>query len=581
MTAFPLATIVGRVHHTRVSLLMPTARPTHYTSSALLSDIKQGRIKIPQFQRDFVWERGRVARLLDSILKGYPLGTFIFWKTQERLRAVRNLGGLALPTPPEGEMTAQVLDGQQRLTSLVAAIEGLHLREDFGAICVDLDADAETEEPVVFSHREQVPAGHTTISFREMLTAGPHALFRAFPAEKHLAAIQRHKDRFNAYPFPAVEISDAPLAVATEIFTRLNVGGRSLTVFEIMVAKTWDEVRGFDLLERTRQIDLELGRSNYGGLDPQLYVQLVAALARHNVRTRDILEMRRAEFIETWPLATEAVRQAVDFCRSDLLIPVRALLPSERLLIPLAYYFHLSRANPAGETKRRLVDLFFRIGLSERYSGTTETRIAQDLRAVREIHEGRLPAYDYGVAATADSIRQNGRFRPGRAYIKTLLCVLASQRPRDFRTGGEVILDNALLRQRNSRNYHHFFPLSFLERNASPAPANHIANITFIGADLNKNRIRAKPPSEYLGEFRRNNERLNDDLESHLIGASIVANDNYAAFFDARCTALALALGARLIPQDRDATATEVIPELPDDLGDEDDEVAAGAAHAI
>lgn len=555
---------------------MPNSRPTHYSSAVLLSDIKQGRIKIPQFQRDFVWERDRAARLLDSILKGYPLGTFIFWKTQERLRAVREIGGLLLPTPPEGEITAQVLDGQQRLTSLVAAIEGLKLREDFGAICVDLDADPDTEEPVVFARRELLPHGHVAITFREMLTAGPHALFRAYPVEKHLAAIQRHKDRFNAYQFPAVEISDAPLAVATEIFTRLNVGGRQLTVFEIMVAKTWDEARGFDLLERSRAIDQELAGAGYGGLDPQLFVQIVAALARQNVRTRDLLEMRRAEFIDTWPSAMDALRLAVDFCRSELIVPVRALLPSERLLIPLAFFFHLARTNPAGDTKRRLVDLFFRVGLSERYSGTTETRIAQDLKAVREIHEGRPPLYDYGVAATAENIRQNGKFRPGRAYIKTLLCVLAAQRPRDFRTGGEVILDNALLRQRNSRNYHHFFPRKVLEKMPPSDPANHIANITFIGADLNRNRIRAKPPSVYLEEFRKANSELEADLATHLIAHESCAGDVYSRFFDTRCATLAQALRDRLIPQPRDSAVAELLPDLSDEESNEETEDESG-----
>lgn len=544
---------------------MPSSRPTHYTSGTLLSDIKQGRIKIPQFQRDFVWERERAARLLDSILKGYPLGTFILWKTQERLRAVRNIGGLDLPTPPEGEFTYQVLDGQQRLTSLVAAMEGLLLREDFGEICVDLDTDPATEEMVVYSRRDLVPAGHAVISFKHMLTNGLDELVDAFSNKAHLKMIQRHRDQFNAYPFPAVELSDASLAIATEIFTRLNVGGRSLTVFEIMVAKTWDEARGFDLLQRVHQIDEELAQVNYGDLDHQLFVQMVVAITHQSVRTKDLLEMRRAEFIDAWPSAVEALRAAVDFCRSDLLIPVRALLPSERVLIPLAYYFHIAGRNPVGEVKRRLIDLFFRIGLSERYSGTTETRIAQDLRAVIEIHQGNQPIYDYGVNATADSIRVNGYFRPGRAYIKTLLCLLAARQPKDFHTGGQVILDNALLKQRNSRNYHHFFPSSYLEKSGVELPANHIANITLISADLNKNRIRAKAPSRYLAEFAEHNQQLVEDLKTHFIPGEALTGDDYISFFTARCDALSRELQTRLIPQQRDLGAADTLSETADE----------------
>ena len=48
----------------------------------LIQHIKNGAIKIPKFQREFVWEKQKTADLLDSILKGYPIGTIIIWKTK-------------------------------------------------------------------------------------------------------------------------------------------------------------------------------------------------------------------------------------------------------------------------------------------------------------------------------------------------------------------------------------------------------------------------------------------------------------------------------------------------------------------
>jgi hypothetical protein len=59
--------------------------------SALFNDIDGGKIKVPQFQRDFVWYKAQTAKLIDSILKGFPIGTFILWKTKERLRHMRNI----------------------------------------------------------------------------------------------------------------------------------------------------------------------------------------------------------------------------------------------------------------------------------------------------------------------------------------------------------------------------------------------------------------------------------------------------------------------------------------------------------
>ena len=97
---------------------MASVNPNHYKYSRLISEIKNGQIKIPQFQRDFVWDLKGSAKLLDSIFKKYPIGAFIFWRTDNRLRSIRNIGNIDLPEPREGEFITYVLDGQQRITSL-------------------------------------------------------------------------------------------------------------------------------------------------------------------------------------------------------------------------------------------------------------------------------------------------------------------------------------------------------------------------------------------------------------------------------------------------------------------------------
>src|SRR5262245_11087190 len=99
--------------------------PHSMSLTTLSVEIEKGTVKIPQFQREFVWSKQKSAELLDSILKGYPIGTFIFWKTTEELRTIRNIGGIDLPKTPKGDYIQYVLDGQQRLTSLFAAVKGL------------------------------------------------------------------------------------------------------------------------------------------------------------------------------------------------------------------------------------------------------------------------------------------------------------------------------------------------------------------------------------------------------------------------------------------------------------------------
>ena len=75
--------------------------------------IERGEMKIPQFQRDFVWNKVESSKLMDSIIKGYPIGTFTFWKTKDRLRTVKNVGALQLPDSPPNDYVNYVLDGQE------------------------------------------------------------------------------------------------------------------------------------------------------------------------------------------------------------------------------------------------------------------------------------------------------------------------------------------------------------------------------------------------------------------------------------------------------------------------------------
>lgn len=58
----------------------------------LIQKIVKGNIRIPLFQRGFVWDADRVAHLMNSIYKGYPFGTLLFWRTKTPLSTERMLG---------------------------------------------------------------------------------------------------------------------------------------------------------------------------------------------------------------------------------------------------------------------------------------------------------------------------------------------------------------------------------------------------------------------------------------------------------------------------------------------------------
>ncbi|MFN9915032.1 MAG: DUF262 domain-containing protein, partial [Pirellulaceae bacterium] len=86
----------------------------------LVNRVREGDIKIPAFQRGFVWNQEQIIDLLDSIYKNYPIGSILLWNSTERLKASRNIGGLVLPDREPEYPVNYVLDGQQRLSSIYA-----------------------------------------------------------------------------------------------------------------------------------------------------------------------------------------------------------------------------------------------------------------------------------------------------------------------------------------------------------------------------------------------------------------------------------------------------------------------------
>ena len=126
---------------------MQQPKPTQASYSKIIERIEDGSYQIPKFQRDFVWDKEKTANLIDSLLKGFPIGSFIVWKTKERLKSLKKLGGKILKEIKEGIDIYYVLDGQQRMTSLFLALRGEKTDTfNYKELYIDLDKDIDGDE---------------------------------------------------------------------------------------------------------------------------------------------------------------------------------------------------------------------------------------------------------------------------------------------------------------------------------------------------------------------------------------------------------------------------------------------------
>ena len=100
----------------------------------LIAEIVEGRIKIPKFQRPYVWKEEQALNLLDSIVRSYPIGSLLIWRTATKLKTERTFGSFTLPDTPEMLPTDYDLDGQQRLTVIYSCLGPQAAKDGFDVV---------------------------------------------------------------------------------------------------------------------------------------------------------------------------------------------------------------------------------------------------------------------------------------------------------------------------------------------------------------------------------------------------------------------------------------------------------------
>lgn len=93
---------------------------TTVTVRDLIKKVEDGEIRIPKFQRPLRWASEDVRCLLDSIWRGYPIGSLLFWKRHAEIESI-SVGGATLSAPALTDAW-WVVDGQQRTTAIAASL---------------------------------------------------------------------------------------------------------------------------------------------------------------------------------------------------------------------------------------------------------------------------------------------------------------------------------------------------------------------------------------------------------------------------------------------------------------------------
>lgn len=511
----------------------------------LVDMVEQGKLRLPEMQRRYVWRSTRVRDLLDSLYRGYPSGAILLWETDVDV-ATREFDVAQGMNPYSTKLL--LLDGQQRLTSLAAVIKGLPVQtrgkrpievlfnlehpeepafvtevddegadntngngEEDNSDALDDAADSTEDElqrrfdsmTFVVSTKKLAQLPHwvkVTDVFKTdsdtafLKRAGVAALDdpRCEKYTKRLAALRSIKNYI--YRVDILE-KNLDYTEVTEIFVRVNSLGAKLRSSDLALAQitaTWR-----DSLKIFLEFQQKCAKQKFA-FDLSLHLKNLVAFATGQSRFHVVKSLSLETLKNNWDESYKGMEFALNFLRSNVGIESPALLSSPFLVVALAYFGHARNYELTTDEAERLKYWVLIANAKGRYSrGSSETILDQDLAIIRD---------GEGVAALLDRLRtQVGRLDivpeelEGRnqrsALFKTMFLAFRKAGACDWRSKLGIALDHS--GQQHYLQFHHIFPKAVLKGHYAGREIDDIANLCFIAGKTNR-AISDKGPAQYF-----------------------------------------------------------------------------------
>lgn len=562
----------------------------------LLGKAANGKLQLPDFQRRWVWDDDHIRSLLASISLAYPIGAVMTLRTGNpdvRFRP-RTLEGVSLADSIEPDL--MLLDGQQRMTSLYMALSsrepvltrdarGRTLKRHYYAdINASIDPNADREEDGIVSIPDDRMLRHDfgRRVYRDLTTRENEIAEEMFPLDivldysktmawqlqylssgpgeqpervdkwgKFHTEIIQH---FIQYDVPTIELTElTPKEAVCQVFEKVNTGGVTLTVFELLTATY--AVDDFKLREDWEQRQSELHQHELLSVVKATHLlQVIALLASYDRRhaylsehtgderapavsckRRDILRLKLEDYLKWADTATQGFKRAVPFLHSEYIFRNKDL-PYVTQVVPLAAIFGILGDRADSYNAQQRLQRWYWCGVfGEMYGGSTETRFALDLvDCIQWIESPEdIPRTVQDAQFQAERLLTL-RTRNSAAY-KGLYALQMKHGSMDLQTGRRIDV-NAIFE--HAIDIHHIFPKRWCDDNdIASVLANCVVNKTAIDARTNR-RIGSNAPSIYLRNIEERDgidERILDKfIHSHYIDSVALRQDDFQKFFNHR-----------------------------------------------
>jgi len=572
-------------------MLMESFDATKTSLYDILKDVKNGKIQLPDFQRGWVWDDNRIKGILASVAKSFPIGAIMLLETgNENVRfKTKPVEGVRLLNGVKPELL--ILDGQQRITSLYQAIitnEVIRTRNEKGYeikrwYYIDMvramDDSVDLEEAIIsVNENKQITEniGRTIVldltqeeyEYQNLMypvhmideysvwRKGFNKYWNHDPARSEFWDLFEEKviNSFNRYMLPVIVMKkENPKEAVCQVFEKVNTGGVSLTVFELLTATYASEE--FDL--KQDWADIKAGFRDHRLLANVNNTDLIQAVTLLSTYTRKV-EMAKANIPPEEQAGVSCKRKEMlnlglrDYQRyrddivsgfiktSKILLENHIFtardLPYNTQLIPMSAIMAVlgTLADNIGN-KNKLMQWFWCGVFGELYGSANETRYALDLPQVVDwiANGGPEPKTIYD-AVFSPSRLHTLRTRNSAAY-KGIYALLMQDDTRDWLTATRIDFSTYFS---EAIDIHHIFPMAWCEKTGiKPADFNSIINKTPLSGRTNR-IVSGDAPSRYLVRLKEkagvDEEAFTAILVSHVLKPEFLRADDFQAFFTDR-----------------------------------------------
>lgn len=403
----------------------------------VLNDLEQGDLRIPAFQRPFVWNDDDRCQLLESIRDGLPIGALLQWTAKRDVVHVESdIAGKTVPASKQ-PLRQYLLDGKQRMTTLFGALK---TTEDW-AVKYDLKEEQFLVTSESMSRNGGLFEKNRLLPMSVLLDSVALVRFqRGIQAEDEASTdvwVQRSDElakAFREYKLSIIVIATDNIVTATKTFQRINSLGQQLTETHMVNALAWSP--GFSVVERLEKLVAEhLEPHGWGDVDETLIFRSVKVAVGLDAYESD--PDRIAAALSTRPDAIDEVGNA--FVKALEFLKWLGIMRPERLpyMHQLQMLAEACRVNPSitDAHRQRLLCWFWVTTLDETFSRPGGSKVARMFAYVRQLAGwGEVPSWP--ARRAPELSRFPARFDPRHARSRGIMLLMQKPDGEAFRLFG-------------------------------------------------------------------------------------------------------------------------------------------------